>query len=108
MTIILTLLVLLFGTSTGVLIWYSRKTSEQLKFAVQNVDVYQELLDQYLNSLKAVFKMDEYYGDDTIAVLIEHTKIVSEACKAFKYTMIEEKYDQKAEDTEQQLTEQKE
>ena len=107
MIIILSLLVLLLGTSTGILFWYCRKTAEQLKFAVQNVDAYQELLDQYLNSLKAIFKMDEYYGDDTIAVLIEHTKMVSEACKAFKYTMIEEKNDKKAEESESSTEESK-
>ena len=79
----------LMTIAAGILVWYSRKVTDQLKFAVTNVEQYQNLLDQYQKSLEAVYKLDEYYGDDTMKVLISHTKMVADACKAFRYSIID-------------------
>jgi hypothetical protein len=79
----------LMTATSGVLLWYSNKITKQLAFAVKNVEQYQNLLDQYHNSLEATYKLDEYYGDDTIKILITHTKMVADACKAFRYSVLD-------------------
>ncbi len=85
--IVILLIVSLF--INGTLLWYSKKITDQFKFAVKNVDVFQQLLDDYLNSLKAVEQLDDYYGDDTIKLVIQHTDMVAESCRGFKSSMID-------------------
>ena len=94
--IIISLLSLLSLVANGVLVWYIIKLVQQFKTAVKNVDIYQSLLDEYQTTLEVMYRMDEYYGDDTIKLTIQHTKMVSEACAAFRETIlniVEEKKD---------------
>ena len=86
--ILLSLILLASLTVNGVLIWYTRKISQQFIFAVKNVDEYQKLLDQYHYTLKALYELEDFYGDQEIKIAIEHTKIVADACAAFKNTLL--------------------
>jgi hypothetical protein len=73
----------------GILIWYIRKLVQKLSYGVDSVDQLQELLYEYSEGLEGVYELQEYYGDDTIKAAIANTKIVIEACKAYKSTIIE-------------------
>lgn len=86
--ILISILLVLSLVANGLLIWFIRKLTEQFRVAVKNVDVYHELLNEYQTTLEAMYRMDEYYGDDTIKVVIQHTKMVSEACAGFRETML--------------------
>lgn len=86
--ILISILLVLSLVANGLLIWFISKLTEQFRVAVKNVDVYQDLLNEYQTTLEAMYRMDEYYGDDTIKVVIQHTKMVSEACAGFKETML--------------------
>lgn len=87
--ILLSIILILSLVINGILLWYSRKLVSQFKSAVKNLDAFQGLLDDYLMSLEAVGQLDEYYGDDTIKLVIQHTTMVAESCRGFKSTMID-------------------
>jgi hypothetical protein len=82
-------LLLLSLVFNGILIWYIRKIVQKLSYGVDNIDQLQELLNEYSSGLENVYELQEYYGDDTIKAAIANTKIVIEACKAYKNTIIE-------------------
>jgi hypothetical protein len=102
--ILLSLVLLVSLVVNGMLIWYSRKISEQFAFAIKNVDEYQKLLDQYLMTLSAVYELEAFYGDQELKIVIEHTKVVADACAGFKSTLIktETKEDDNSENNQQE------
>ena len=105
--ILLSLLFLLSLSANVILVWYSRKVTNQFSFAVMNVDEYQKLLDQYQFTLKSLYELESFYGDQELKVAIEHTKIVADACAAFKATLIKST-GEKIESAEETAEEEKE
>jgi hypothetical protein len=105
--ILLSLLLILSLVANGIMVWYSRKVTKQFSYAVLNVEEYQKLLDQYQYTLKSIYELESFYGDQELKVAIEHTKIVADACAAFKTTLIKST-GEKIESTEETTEEAKE
>ena len=72
-----------------VLVWYLSKIVNNLKNGVKGVDDLQELLEEYTASLESMLTLDQYYGDDTATAAVKNTKMVVEACKFYKKSVLE-------------------
>lgn len=86
--ILLSVLFALSIIGNGVLLWYCRKLVTKLWLSVQGVDQMQELLEEYNNSLAAIYQLEELYGEEAIKSTIANTKMVAEACKFFKTSVV--------------------
>jgi hypothetical protein len=72
-----------------VLAWYIKKLVNNLKNGIKGVDELQDLLEQYSSSMEEIGKLDQYYGDDTINAAVKNTKIIIEACKYYKNSVLD-------------------
>ena len=89
MIFILSLALLLSVIFNIVLIWYTRKLIKNLNIGIINIDQFQELLNEYAGLLESMLTLDQYYGDDTITSAIKNTKMVIEASKFYKNSILE-------------------
>jgi hypothetical protein len=60
-----------------------------LLYGVNNVDELQKLLNEYVDLLKPIVDMENYYADPAITAAINNTKLIIDACKVYKNTIIE-------------------
>ena len=90
MNIILTLLLLVSLSANGILVWYTRKLIKNLLYGVKNVDEMQKLFDEYITLIQPLATMENYFNDPALASAINNTNVIIEACKMYKYTMIEQ------------------
>lgn len=97
---------LLFTTSlacNGILVWYIRKLLKKYWFDVDAREKFSEMLGQYEESLKTMYKLEELYGEEIIKKAITQTQFVIEACKEFQETIsVENSKEQDEDDTEKQ------
>lgn len=96
--IILTLALLLSLTANVILVWYSKKLVKNLWNGVNNIDELQNLLLDYSNSLESLYQLEQLYEDENIKVAIANTKLMIEACRVYKSTIL--KQDDKIEKAE--------
>lgn len=82
-------LILSLGVN-GVLIWYIRKLLNRYWADVSLRNDFIDMLDQYCASLEQLYKLEEYYGEESIKKAILQTKTVVEATKEFKEALGEE------------------
>lgn len=86
------ILSLLLGISIAVNIvffWYTRKVVENLSYGISNIEELQKLLNEYASLLEPLLTMENYYNDPAITSAIANTKMVVEACKVYKNSIIE-------------------
>lgn len=100
MTILLALLLILSLVGNGVLIWYTRKLIQNLYYGVNNIDEMQKLLNEYADLLTPLATMENYYGEPAIDSAIANTKLVIEACRVYKKTIIEN-YDEENQENQE-------
>lgn len=83
---------LILGVSIAInviFVWYTRKLIQNLQFGVNNVDELQKLLNEYVVLLEPVANMENYYADPVIVSTISNTKMVIEACKVYKNSILQ-------------------
>lgn len=103
MTILLTFLLLLSLAGNAMLIWYTRKLVQNLYYGVNNIDEMQKLLNEYASLLEPIATMENYYGDPAITSAVANTKLVVDACRVYKKTMIEN-YDEENQENKEEGT----
>ena len=89
MTALFIVLFVLSFAGNITLIWYLNKLVANLKNGVKGIDDLQELLEEYNNSLEGMLQLDQYYGDDTMATAVKNTKMIIEACKFYKQSVLD-------------------
>ena len=89
MTIIFAMLFALSAAGNAVLVWYIRRLIRNLNNGVKGIDDLQGLLEEYTGLLEGMVQLDQYYGDDTINGAIKNTKLVIEACKYYKKSVLD-------------------
>lgn len=89
MTLLLSILLTLSLVGNGILFWYVRKLIQNLYYGVNNIDELQKLLNEYASLLEPLVTMENYYNDPAITSAIANTKMVVEACKVYKNSIIE-------------------
>lgn len=88
MTLLLLFLLLLSLVGNIILVWYVKKTIQMLSYGIDNVEELQRLLNEYASLLEPVAEMENYYGDPAILSAVANTKLVIDACKIYKKTLI--------------------
>jgi len=89
MTFILSLLLGLSIAVNIIFVWYTRKLIKNLNYAFNNVDEMQKLLNEYSDLLEPLAALENYYGEPAIDSAIANTKLVIQACKVYKNTILE-------------------
>lgn len=90
MNILLALLLIISVIINGMLIWYTRKLVQNLYFGINNVEELQRLLNEYVSLLEPLATMENYYNDPIITSAVANTKLVIDACRVYKKTLIED------------------
>jgi hypothetical protein len=78
---------LLLGISLAInvmLVWYVRKILAKIWYDLEARKSFATMLMQYEEALTAVYKLEEFYGEETLKKAIQQTKFVVEACEEFK------------------------
>jgi hypothetical protein len=68
----------------GVLVWYVRKVLTKLWYDLEARKNFTTMIMQYEQALTAVYKLEEFYGEETLKKAIQQTRFVVEACEEFK------------------------
>jgi hypothetical protein len=82
-------LLLLSLICNGILVWYVRKLIKNLNFGVSNVDEFQKMLEEYVETLAAVTEMEKFYADETLTIVGNNTRMVIAACKVYKKSILD-------------------
>lgn len=69
----------------GLFFWYIRNTTNRLLYISENINDLISLIGVYREHLKAIYEMEMFYGDETLAHLVEHSKSLSEQLETFEY-----------------------
>ena len=100
MTILLIFLLILSITVNVILFWYTRKLIQNMYFGANNIDEMQKMLNEYADLLSPLANMENYYGDPAITSAVANTRLVADACRVFKKTLIEN-YDEENQENEE-------
>ena len=73
----------------GLLIWYVRNLTSRLLFVSENISDLVDLIENYSEHLTNVYGLEQYYGDETIKLLIAHTNSLLEMLEGYEdiYTL---------------------
>lgn len=88
MSFLLGFFLLVSLTCNIILVWYSRKLVKNLSAGVEGLDDLQQLLDEYASLLSGMAELEQYYGDETVVGAVKNTKMVIEACKFYKKSVL--------------------
>ena len=89
------------------LIWYLVLVLKKLYFVSNNINDLVDMINNYSAHLESVYNLENYYGDQTLQVLLDHSKEISEELKAYEkiYGMIEETEEEIDEEIEEETLE---
>ena len=71
--VVIGLLFLFSVALNAILIWYARNSILQLAFISDNLNDFKSSIEAYAAHLKSVYELDMFYGDETLAALMQHT-----------------------------------
>lgn len=66
------------------LVWYIRKLLGKYWSDMEVREKFTELIGQYAEALESIYKLEEFYGEETIKKAIQQTRFVQEACEEYK------------------------
>ena len=61
-------------TANILAVWYIRRVITRLSYVNENIGDLSDLIGSYQNHLTDIFSLDQYYGDQEIKFLLEHTR----------------------------------
>lgn len=68
----------------GVLVWYVRELLAKLWIDTEVREKFTEMIGQYRESLEAIYRLEELYGEEVLKKAIYQTRFVEEACQEFE------------------------
>ena len=71
-------------TANVILVWYARKLLSKYAYDVDMRKAFTRMIADYTESLKAIYKLEEFYGEETLKKAIAQTRFVQEACEEFQ------------------------
>ena len=83
--IILGLSLALTLTAIGFMAWYIRSLLTNLLFMTENVLELQEELTLFKVHLDSIYKLEMFYGEETLGGLLKHGKVMLESLEKFNY-----------------------
>lgn len=67
-----------------VLVWYARKLLLKYAYDTEIRQAFTRMIADYTESLQAIYKLEEFYGEETLKKAIAQTRFVQEACEEFQ------------------------
>lgn len=67
-----------------VLVWYARKLLSKYAYDTEIRQAFTRMIADYIESLQAIYKLEEFYGEETLKKAISQTRFVQEACEEFQ------------------------
>jgi len=67
----------------GILIWYTRASIIQMTFISDNIRALKDSTLSFNAHLKNVYELDMFYGDETLAALLQHASDLSESLELY-------------------------
>tara|TARA_B100000029_G_C17536266_1_gene944982 strand:+ start:832 stop:1167 length:336 start_codon:yes stop_codon:yes gene_type:complete len=83
LSVITTLLAIVFFVTTVVLIWYIRQLFRNIVYINENHKDLLAMLENYSDHVESVHEMEMFYGDETLANLIRHSKEMTQEVGKF-------------------------
>jgi len=83
MTITLGVVLFISISVNMLLVWYCRRLTKQFLFFTENVGDLEESLGAFETHLTDIHELEMFYGDDTLAALISHSKQIVERIRDF-------------------------
>lgn len=77
------LLLALSLTANVILIWYARKLLQKYAYDIDVRRAFSRMIADYVESLQAIYKLEEFYGEETLKKAIAQTRAIEEACEEF-------------------------
>ena len=86
------------------LIWYIKEILTKLLFVSENQQELSNALVSFSSHLNTIYELETFYGDETLASLIEHMKLVIEAVEEYEsiYSLTEEEEEEESDATEEE------
>ena len=87
-----TALIIALVVSVGINIfgfWYVRDILGRLTWISQNIEDIAQVVAIYQGHLKAIFRLEQFYGDQEIEGLIEHTRATIEILEDYQSAVLE-------------------
>jgi len=74
------------------LVWYLIKVLKKLYFVSNNINDLLHIINDYSTHLEKVYNMETYYGDQTLQMLLEHSKDIVKELETYEeiYSLTEE------------------
>ena len=69
--------------------WYIRDILGRLTWISQNIDDIAQVIATYKGHLQAIYKLEQFYGDEEIKGVLEHTRAVSEILEDYQTAVLE-------------------
>jgi len=83
LSVITALLAIVFFVSTVVLVWYIRQLFRNIIYINENHKDLLAMLENYSSHIESVHEMEMFYGDETLANLIRHSKEMTQEVGRF-------------------------
>ena len=65
-------------------IWYVYTLLKKLLFVSENIGDFLEDLQNYADHIESVYSMETYYGDETIEMLLNHSRDLVKSISAYR------------------------
>ena len=102
--LVVTLIILAISILLNVfLAWYAIAASRKLTIVASNLEEIVNSLGSFQNHLEAIYKMETFYGDETLQSALNHSKGLTEFLSGFEdiYELSEELLDETEEEQEE-------
>ena len=64
--------------------WYIVQLISRLVIFQEEIDSFAQRLDEYSNHVDILYNLERFFGDETLANLLRHSKAIVEECKDFQ------------------------
>ena len=80
------------------LFWYIAQLISRLVLFQEEIDSFAERLDEYSNHVDILYNLERFFGDETLANLLRHSKAIVEECKEFQSLVNADGYEEELEE----------
>ena len=80
------------------LFWYIAQLISRLIIFQEEIDSFAEKLDEYSKHVDILYNLERFFGDETLANLLRHSKSIVEECKELQSWVKNEDYEEELEE----------
>ena len=80
------------------LFWYVAQLIARLIVFQEEIDSFAERLDEYSNHVDILYNLERFFGDETLANLLRHSKAIVEECKELQSWVKADGYEEELEE----------